>query len=332
MSTLAIMMGLLVTILASGSDGAVVIEQTDLDLGPVYRDQPQKMVFPLRNASPDSLHMLSIQPSCDCTTAQVVPRVIPPQATGEVVVFFDPKGYEGRGRVKESVKLLTSDRMNPEILLTFALEVSIGPEPEPRSLAFGKVAKGASDTLRLAVCPAKSDPSGKPVPLGLLGASSNDNRVAVAGAGKNANGADEFLVIVSNKSGGGEISSFVTVETSDTLKSEIRVPVTASLLGDIVADPGVIAFGPTLPGKYLQQTVKVSSPGNARFKIASVESSLGQLEFEVTDLGESSYEVKIKVKDGAPAGRVMGGITIKTDRPGEAQLEIKVAGYVRSSQ
>jgi hypothetical protein len=332
MSKLAITMGLVLTVLAAASYGAVVTEKTDVDLGPVYRDEPQKMVFPLLNASPDSLRMLSIQPSCDCTTAQVVPRVIPPQAKGEVVVFFDPKGYEGRGRVKESVKLSTSDRMNPEILLTFAIEVSIGPEPEPRSLAFGKVAKGASDTLRLAVCPAKSDPSGKPVPLRLVGIRSDDNRVAIVPAGKNTNGADEFLVVVSNKSGGGEISSFVTVEISDTLKSEIRVPVTASLLGDIAVEPGVIAFGPTLPGKYLQQTVKVSSPGNAAFKIVSVGSSLGQLEFEVVELGGSSYEVKIKVKDGAPAGRVMGAITIKTDRPGEAQLEIKVAGYVRSSK
>jgi hypothetical protein len=236
------------------------------------------------------------------------------------------------GKVKESVKLFTSDRMNPEILLTFAIEVNVGPEPEPRSLAFGKVAKGASDTLRLAVCPGKSDPSGKPVPLSLLGTRSDDNRVTIVPAGKNANGADELLVVVSNKSGGGEISSFVTIETSDTLKDEIRIPVTASLLGDFVAEPGVIAFGPTLPGKYLQQTVKVSSPGNARFKIASVASSLSQLEFEVAEIGESSFEVKIKVKDSAPAGRVMGSITIKTDRPGEAQLEVKVAGYVRSGQ
>ena len=332
MPKLAITMALVVTVLAAGSYGAVVTEMTDVDLGLVYRDEPQKMVFPLLNASPDSLRMLSIQPSCDCTTAQVVPQVIPPQAKGEVVVFFDPKGYEGRGRVKESVKLLTSDRMSPEILLTFAIEVSIGPEPEPRSLAFGKVAKGASDTLRLALCPAKSDPSGKPVPLRLVGAKSDDSRVTIVPAGRNTNGADEFLVVVSNKSGGGEISSFVTVETSDTLKSEIRVPVTASLLGDIVVEPGVIAFGPTLPGKYLQQTVKVSSPRNAKFKIASVASSLKQLEFEVVDLGGSSYELKIKVKDDAPAGRVMGSITVTTDRPGEAQLEIKVAGYVRTSQ
>jgi hypothetical protein len=332
MSKLAIAVGLVVTVLAAGSYGAVVTEGTDVDLGLVYRDEPQKMVFPLLNASPDSLRMLSIQPSCDCTTAQVVPSVIPPQAKGEVVVFFDPKGYEGRGKVKESVKLFTSDRMNPEILLTFEIEVSTGPEPEPRSLAFGKVAKGASDTLRLAVCPAKSDPSGKPVPLKLVGTRSGDNRVTIVPAGKNTNGADEFLVVVSNKSGGGEISSFVTVETSDTLKSEIRVPVTASLLGDIVAEPGVIAFGPTLPGKYLQQTVKVSSPGSTTFKLASVESSISQLEFEVAELQGSSYEVKIKVKNGAPAGRVMGSITIKTDRPGEAPLEVRVAGYVRSSQ
>ncbi|HVP56748.1 MAG TPA: DUF1573 domain-containing protein [bacterium] len=326
-----VMAGLVVLAMVAALEAAVVTEQTDVDLGLVYRDQPQKMVFPLINASPDSLRMLSVQPSCDCTTAQVVPPVIPPQAKGQVVVFFDPKGYEGRGKVKESVKLLTSDHMNPEILLTFAIDVRIGPEPEPRSLAFGKVERGARDTLKLAICAPKSDASGKATPFKVLSAKSDDDRITVTQAGNSSDDADQFLVVLSNRSGGGDLSSFVTVTTSDSLRGDIRVPVTASLAGDIIAEPGVIAFGPTLPGKYLQQTVKVSSPSSAKFKIVSVTSSLGQLAFEVSPLGEGSYSIKIKVKEDAPAGRVMGAISIKTDRAGEDPIEVKVAGYVRAS-
>jgi hypothetical protein len=331
MSKSAIAAVLLVWLLCGGAQAAVMVENTDVDLGYVYRDEPQKMVFPLANASGDSLRILLIEPSCDCTTAQVVPPVVPPGGKGEVVVFFDPKGYETRGRVTESVKVHTSDRATPEILLTFAIEVGIGPEPEPRSLAFGRVAKGTSDTLAVAVCPAKSA-AGRVSPLRLVGMKSGDGRIKVLPGGKDSTGADRVLVVVANASGGGEVSSFVTIATSDSLKPELRIPVTASLPGDIAVEPGVIAFGPTLPGSYLQQTVRISSPDGAKFKIEGVTSSLAQLEFEVLPLAGGAYELKIKVKAGAAAGRVMGDLKIKTDRPGEAPLEVKLAGYVRSSK
>ena len=323
---------LLVSVLWGGARAVVMVEETDVDLGFVYRDEPQRMVFPLANASDDSLRILAIEPSCDCTTAQVVPPVIGPGGKGEVVVFFDPKGYETRGRVTESVRLHTSDRTTSEILLTFSIEVGIGPEPEPRSLAFGKIAKGTSDTLAVAVCPAKNAGPERGSPLRLLGMKSDDVRIKALPGGRDANGTDRVLVVVSNTSGGGEVSSFVTIQTTDSLKPEIRIPITASLPGDIAVEPGVIAFGPTLPGAYLAQTVKISSPGGAKFKIESVTSSLDQLEFEVSPPAGGAYEVKIKVRAGAAAGRVMGTVQIKTDRPGEAPLEVKLAGYVRSSK
>jgi hypothetical protein len=332
MAKSAMTAALVVVLLWAGAQAAVMVETTDVDLGFVYRDEPQKMIFSLVNASADSLHILLIEPSCDCTTAQIVPPVIPPGGQGEAVVFFDPKGYETRGRVTESVRIHTSDRITPEILLTFAIEVGVGPEPEPRSLAFGKVAKGTSDTLAVAVCPGKSAASGQAAPLRLVGTRSDDGRITVAQGGRDATGADQVLVVVTNKAGGGEVSSFVTIRTSDSLKPEIRIPVTANLPGDIAVEPGVIAFGPTLPGAYLQQTVKISSPENVKFKIESVTSSLAQLEFEVSPLGGSSYELRIKVKEGAAAGRIMGDLKIKTDRPGEAPLEVRLAGYVRSGK
>jgi hypothetical protein len=310
-------------VLTSPSSSAILAEETDLDLGLIYRDQPQEMTFPIRNVSRDSLHILALEPSCDCTTARVVPDIVPPDATAEVRVFFDPMGYEGRGRVTESVMMLTSDAKNPEVRFTFTIEVLVGPEPEPRSLAFGVIAKNSADTLKVAVRP------GKYAPLTVTGARAGDPRISVTRAGRTADGSEELAVIVANAAGGGQLASFVTIETADTLMPEIRVPVTASLVGNIALEPDVIAFGPTLPGKAVAQTLRVYSPVGLAFKVASVTSTVADLEFEVIPT-EKSYTIAIKVKDGAPAGRVTGEISVKTDRQDEPPLTARVTGHVRS--
>jgi hypothetical protein len=219
--------------------------------------------------------------------------------------------------------MLTSDSKTPELLFTFAIEVLIGPEPEPRSLAFGVLAKNSADTLKVVVRPGKS------APLQVRGARGGDPRVAVTRAGRTADGSEELAVIVANPSGGGQLASFITIETSDTLKPEIRVPVTASLVGNIALEPDVIAFGPTLPGKAVAQALRVYSPVGLVFKVASVTSTVADLDFEVTP-ADKGYTVAIKVKDGAPAGRVTGEIIIKTDRQDEPPLTAKVTGHVRS--
>ncbi|MFZ1948218.1 MAG: DUF1573 domain-containing protein [bacterium] len=310
--------------LAPQAGAAVLAEETDIDLGFIYRDEPQQMTFPIRNVSGDTLHIFSIEPSCDCTTAQVVPEALPPQAQGNLLVFFDPMGYEGRGKVKESVRLHTSDRQTPEVLFTFAIEVGVGPEPEPRSLTFGQVAKGDSDTLRVTIRPGKSGP------LKIVGARGDSDKIAVKQLARTPEGLEQVAVAVTNKAGGGQLAGFVTLETADTLKPEIRIPVTASLLGNISVMPDVIAFGPTLPGKALTQTVRVFSTTGLKFGVASVTSSLEQIAFEVKPAADGSHEITIKVKDGAAPGRVTGEIKVAVDRPDEPPLTVKVTGHVRS--
>lgn len=317
-----LLLSLAPTVEASGS---ILAEKTDLDLGLVCRDEPQEMVFPIRNVSADTLHIVSVEPSCDCTTAQVVPEAVPPQGGAEVRVFFDPAGYEGRGRVTESVRLHTTDRQSPEVLFTFTIEVLVGPEPEPRSLAFGRIAKGVSDTLAVIIRP------GKTADLRITAVRSDNDKLRVARAGKTPEGAEQIAVVIDNASGGGQLAGFVTVETDDSLKPEIRIPVTASLLGDITVDPDVIAFGPTLPGKAIPQTIRVESPAGIKFKIASITSAPDCFDFDIVP-ASSGYQVSLTIRESAPPGRVAGEITVRTDRKNDQPLTVKVTGHIRSTR
>jgi hypothetical protein len=317
--------GVLCLALPLAANAAVRVPRSEIDLGRVYRDEPRKIVFELVNASDDSLHILDIEPSCDCTTAQIVPSPIPPGGEGKVLAFFDPMGYEGRGRIEEYLRLTTSDLQDPEIMLVYFAEVTVGPEPEPRALKFGRICSGESDTMDVFLAPGQEES------LKVLDAYSDTACVLVEWAGTDSEGRRDFRVIATNNEACGRVATFVTLVTSDSLRPTIRIPVTVSLVGRIVADPDMVAFGPTLPGAYVSQAVRVYSREKLPFDIARLLSTIPGLEPEAERLSADSFELKLRVKDGASAGRVSGEIRLETDCPDEPPVLIQVTGYIRSN-
>ncbi len=313
----------LILFLGPAAQAIVMVEVTEIDQGIIYRDEPQKMVYELKNAASDTLRIYGIEPSCDCTTAEVVPEAMGPGETGRVLVFFDPMGYEGRGRLQEYVRLSTSDAQDSEIMLKFWIEVEIGPEPEPRALQFGTLCRGESDTMQVSVAPAPGRD------LEITRAWSDTACVMVEKASPGEGGTQDFRVIACNVEGCGRVATFITFETSDKMRPQLRVPVSVSLMGSIVAEPDVVAFGPTLPGGYVSQVVKIHSPRGKKFKVPEVKSSMEWIVPEVKMTGDSSCELRLKIKEGAPAGQVSGSVSVETDCPDEPPVEIRVNGYIR---
>ncbi|MFH1314127.1 MAG: DUF1573 domain-containing protein [Candidatus Eisenbacteria bacterium] len=309
--------------LLPGVYGATSFDRTDADMGFIYRDEPQRLVFEFDNVSDNSLRILGIEPSCDCTSAQVVPETLGPRGHGKVLVFFDPMGYEGKGRFKEFVRIVTDDPSEPEVLLTFSAEVGIGPEPDPRALTFGKICRGGSDTLDLSLRAAPGEL------LKVLDAYSDTGCVIVEAVETGVRGEHEFRVIATNREGCGRVAGLVTILTTDSLRSEVRVPITLSLVGRIIVEPDIIAFGPTLPGTFVAQTVRIYSKDGFKFSIPNVSCSVENLEPVITPVSDSSCELRLMVKEGSPPGRVAGEITLETDCPDESPLDIRVTGYIR---
>jgi hypothetical protein len=298
---------------------------TDIDLGFIYRDEPQNMSFGFVNTSDETLFIYDIEPSCDCTTAQAIPPAVPPHNSGKIYAFFDPAGYEGKGKVTEYIRLATSDPDDPEAELHFSVEVGIGPEPSPRALNFGSICKGDSDTLDLVIQP------GSEGGLKILGVESGSECVKIVPAGANKNGAQEFRVIVCNLDCRGAISSYINLRTADAVRETVRVPVTANLMGTIVIEPEVIAFGPTLPGSEIAQPVRIRCTEGQKFRIEKVTCTAPSVACSVT-LGEGNiYELKMKIKEDAPAGKVTGQIVVETDCGTQPLVTAKIAGFVRSA-
>jgi hypothetical protein len=319
---MALLMGVA---LAAAASGDVRFASTEEDLGFIYRDEPQKIVYSFTNTSADSVRVYEIEPSCDCTTAQAVPETVGPGEDGRIVAFFDPAGYEGKGPVTEYLRVHLSDPESPEVLLTFSTEVGIGPEPEPRSLSFGRICKGRSDTLSFLVKP----PPDKP--LEILSIEADTPCIEVLKESSDSRSLHRYEVVVTNTTSCGTVAGFITLHTDDGLRPRIRVPVTVCLLGRIAVEPDVVAFGPTLAGDHLRQTVRVYCREGKEFGLAGAESSVPELEPEIEQVDPSTYEIRVRVKEDASAGRVTGSLFLETDCPDEPPIEVRVTGYVRSN-
>jgi len=313
-------------ILATAVSAGVDWHTTEIDLGFIYRDEPQKMSFGFVNTSDDTLFIFDIEPSCDCTSAQVLPAAVPPHNSAKILAFFDPMGYEGKGKVTEYIRLGTSDMENPEAELYFTVEVGVGPEPEPRAINFGSVCKGKSDTLSLVVHP------GSDRQLQILSIQSESECVTIDQVDVRRSGAQEFMIIACNVDCRGAMSSYVSITTTDPRREFIKVPVTANLMGTILIEPEVIAFGPTLPGREVAQAVKIYCSEGLPFRIDKVTSSVNSVEFSVVLADNNAYELKMKIREDAPAGRITGQLIIQTDCETQPLLTAQVTGFVRSKE
>ena len=104
--------------------------------------------------------------------------------------------------------------------------------------------------------------------LTVFDARSDTACLAVERMEQNPEDAQSFRVIASDVEGCGRIATLVTFETSDRLRPEIRIPVSVSLVGRIIAEPDLVAFGPTLPGSYVgSEVISVTHSTSTRLQV-----------------------------------------------------------------
>lgn len=313
---------LLTLILPTVAWADLVLETSQIDLGYIYRDEPQQVVFSFENLSEDSIYFFGMEFSCDCTTAKIVPDPVPPNQAGKIVAYFDPMGYEKKESFVEFIRVKTSDPGTPELFVKFSGKVGIGPEPDPRSLTFGTLCKGESDTLKLVIqMPPGSDTK-------VVKAYAETGCVIVEKRDIKED-AWQFDVIATNRVGCGKFAGFLTVVTTDPFREEIKIPVIAMFTGSIVIEPEVLVFGPTLAGTHVSQPIKVYSKDSRPFGIKSVSCSVGDLKPEVKQKSPGCYEIMIKIFEDSQSGRVSGVLSIETACPDEPILEAEIIGYVR---
>jgi len=82
--------------LAASAQGRLAFQAETLDLGPIAEaDGPVARTFRFTNTGDAAVRLVRVEAACGCTTPSWTSEVVPPGASGEVAVAFDPAGRPG---------------------------------------------------------------------------------------------------------------------------------------------------------------------------------------------------------------------------------------------
>jgi len=100
---------------------------TEHDFGQVQEGEKVAHVFEVQNTGKANLLLLSVRPSCGCTTPKYEKKPIRPGKKGTIEVVFDTKGRPGKQR--KSIMVVTNTEP-PNTVLFFNCEVMSAEKTE----------------------------------------------------------------------------------------------------------------------------------------------------------------------------------------------------------
>ncbi len=130
----------------------------------------------------------------------------------------------------------------------------------------------------------------------------------------------------------GPRSAVVTVVFDQPYYGEIQLLVRGTIRSDIVTEPGEINFGDVPLGTEKSTEIRIAHAGSGDWRIEDVRSAnqhLGvRLERNADPIGRTSYNMRVRLKDSAPAGPINDQIVLVTNETGYNLVTLPVRGTV----
>ena len=127
-------------------------------------------------------------------------------------------------------------------------------------------------------------------------------------------------------------SATVTVTFDKPFYAEVQLQVSGNIRGDIIVQPNFVDLGPIPQGQPAERSVTVTHTTRPDWKIVDVRSANSNFEVDVIERtrhpGNVSYDLKVKVKEGAPAGYIKDQLVLVTNDQQAATLPINVEGRI----
>ena len=127
---------------ASASPPAIAFESETCDLGSLVQGEQPDCLFSFANGGSDDLRILSVEPTCGCTTALLAAPLVRAGERGGIRVVFDSDNFTGE--VLKEVEVRSNDPARPSVTLRVRALVEPEIDFEPRTVAFDDVRAGAA--------------------------------------------------------------------------------------------------------------------------------------------------------------------------------------------
>ena len=346
---LMITFGALATAIPRASDGQVngdsrgapmiEFDRMSKDLGTVDEGIKKTFEFIVTNNGSGPLVISEVKGQCGCTNVRVDKSRLAPGESARLLGIFDTLGRTGRQR--KSITVRSNDPARPIATLSFTALVKAKLKLTPRSLAFGVL--DAEKLTSKALTVEFLDP--QPVEIRkieitnapMFEASVVDRIVEVV---KNEDDAStetrtKVTIRVECKSGVslGRVVGRLLIHTSLAGKPPISVPISAWLMGDILARPSRIILRDVAAGGKATASVTLSSRRGDDFNITDVDPGELSLSWRIEPgkkAGAKILILELDVPEENKSPYLRGTIRISTDQAGRsASIDLDVLAVIK---
>lgn len=128
----------------------------------------------------------------------------------------------------------------------------------------------------------------------------------------------------------GAIQDELEIHTSDLQRRLITVPISATIAGDLQAEPDGLFWGFVPPNEAAEQKLTLRSRSGASFHVAEARALDERVEVGgPRQTSPSSWEMMVRLGTQRP-GVVDSKLVLTTDVPGETTIEVRVYGDTRA--
>jgi Protein of unknown function (DUF1573)/Flagellar-associated PapD-like len=298
-----------------GEEPKASVENPLYDFGSALEGKMVTHTFTIKNDGHGYLDIRGVKTSCGCTTGQPSKTHVAPGDTSDIVVSFDT--HFQKGHQVRAITVYTNDPNNPQLAMTMQGIVKKQVEAVPNEISFGDVKRGTEETKELVVSDLNPGPTAFSV-----GPVSNSNSSIKVEQEKRPDGKPGAMLKVSllKSMPVGPFDDSIKITTN---RVPINVDVFGTVTGDLNVDPAQVSFGIVPRGQDIVRIFKLSNQGPKPVKVLDVASSspaVGAVAEAVTPGKE--YKVTVTLRHGTPDGQLRGNLTIKTDDPDQATLNV----------
>ncbi len=201
----------------------LVVEQPAFDFGEVPQGETVRHTFSFSNRGDEPLNIEKVKSSCGCTAALLSAKTLAPGESGELQANFDSTRF--RGAVTKTISLYSNDPTQPVTQLKVK-----GVVRETLSVVPNRINLGAVTTGKTAVAQATlKNQSDGDLRLENVQTSSPDLVVKLSEGTLPAGQSTVMEIQLTSRPGQNRFSGYVVIPAQDALKSDLRIPVQASI-------------------------------------------------------------------------------------------------------
>jgi hypothetical protein len=290
------------------------------DFGMVPRGVKVKHDFLLTNSIAEPITILSLRPSCGCTSGRATVSQVAPGQGAVIEAEMDTRNFVGLKTTVLYVSLITASGRQAEVGLGVTAYILSDIVLNPGVIDFGTLSRGQTPTQVLTI-----DRIGAPEWrfVRMVSASRVLNAQLVETGRKD--GTVSYALSVSPKPDAptGFLRDELRLMSNDSETPSIPVMVTAWIRGDLTAAPSVLALGhldssSSAQGRFV---VRASRP----FVIQAVEGAGDGFSISLPDQTRKAIHlvrVAYKPDERSTKGEIRHQFRVHTDLPGEPPLEL----------